>query len=125
MPPNHIGVEGEGNLNLKTQGPDAICHESEQSNKCASKYWFKLNNNILGFEYISKTGRHSWTPLRVQRVGAKDSEFDAAFLEECEEVSFINVGGSLRAKVLICQATFLTPISARTQIIQRLATNLS
>ena len=28
---------------------------------------------------------HDWTP--------------AAFLEECEEVSFINVGGVLRAKV--------------------------
>ena len=68
---------------------------------------------------------HGWTLVRVQRVGAKDSEFNAAFLEKCEEVSFINVGGSLRAKVLICQAIFLTPISARTQIIQRLATNLS
>ena len=78
MPPNHIGVEDEGNLNLKTQGPDAICHESEQSNKCASKSTeFKLKNNILGFEYISKTGHHGWTPVRVQRVGAKDSEFDA------------------------------------------------
>ena len=49
----------------------------------------------------------------MQRVGAKDSEFDAAFLEECEEVSFVNVGGSLRAKVHTPQATFLTPISAR------------
>ena len=29
-------------------------------------------------------------------------EFDAAFLEECEEISFINVGGSLRAKVPSC-----------------------
>ena len=42
-------------------------------------------------------------------------EFDAAFLEDCEEVSFVNVGGSLRAKVHTHQATFLTPISARTR----------
>ena len=75
---------------------------------------FKLEDKIPGFEYISKMGHHGWTPVRVQRVGAKDSEFDAAFLEGCEEVSFVNVGGSLRAKVHTRQATFLTPISART-----------
>ena len=51
----------------------------------------------------------------MQRVGAKDSEFDAAFLEECEEVSFVNVGGSLRAEVQTRQATFFTPVSARTR----------
>ena len=56
---------------------------------------------------------HGWTPLRVQRVGAKETKFDAAFLEECEEVSFIN--GSLRAKVHTRQTTFFTPVSARTR----------
>ena len=54
---------------------------------------------------------HGWTPVRVQRVGAKDSEFDAAFLEECDEVSFINVGGTLRGKVQTRQAMFLTPVA--------------
>ena len=42
---------------------------------------------------------HGWTPVRVPRVGAKETEFDAAFLEECEKVFFINVHGSLRAEV--------------------------
>ena len=50
---------------------------------------------------------HGWTPVRVQRVGAKESEFD----EECDEVSFINVGGSLRGKVQTRQAMFLTPVA--------------
>ena len=45
--------------------------------------------------YISKTGHRDCTPVRVQRVGARETEFDAAFLEECEEVSFVNVGGPL------------------------------
>ena len=67
-----------------------------------------MKDNIPGFEYISKTGR---TPVRIQRVGAKDSEFDA---EECEEVSFVNVG----AKVHTRQATSVQ------ELIQRLATNL-
>jgi len=58
---------------------------------------------------------HGWTPVRVQRVGAKETEFDATFLEECEEVSLVNVGGSLRAKVQTRQATFITPVSARTR----------
>ena len=48
-------------------------------------------------------------------MGAKDSVFDAAFLEECDEVSFVNVGGSLRAKVQTRQAMFFTPVSARTR----------
>ena len=47
-------------------------------------------------------------------MGAKETEFDAAFLE-CDEVSFINVHGSLRAKVHTRQATFFTPVSARTR----------
>jgi len=34
----------------------------------------------------------------LQRLGARKMEFDAAFFEY-EEVSFINVGSSLRAKV--------------------------
>ena len=58
---------------------------------------------------------YGWTPVRVQRVGAKDSVFDAAFLEECDEVSFVNVHGSLRTKVHTRQATFITPVSARTR----------
>ena len=91
-------------------------NDNNMDHLCTAKSTeFKLKDHILEFEYISKTGHHGWTPARVQRVGAKDSEFDAAFLEECEEVSFINVGGSLRAKVHIRQATFLTPISARTR----------
>jgi len=57
-----------------------------------------MGNNIPGFEYISKTGHHSWTHVRVHRRGAKELEFDATFLEEYDEVSFLNVGGCLRAK---------------------------
>ena len=60
---------------------------------------FKLKDNIPGFEYISETDHHGWAPVRVQRVGTRETEFDAAFLEVCEEVSFLNVGGSLKAKV--------------------------
>ena len=41
---------------------------------------FKLKDNIPGFEYISKMGHHGWTPVRVQRVGVRETEFDAAFL---------------------------------------------
>ena len=58
---------------------------------------FKLKDNIPGFEYISKTSHHGWNPVKVQKVGARETEFDAAFVEDCEEASFINVGGSLRA----------------------------
>ena len=65
--------------------------------------------------WIKNSGHHGWTPVRVQRVGTRETEFDAAFLEECEKFTFVNVGGSLRAKVHTHQATFLTPISARTR----------
>ena len=54
-----------------------------------------MRNNIPGLEYISKTGHYGWTPVRVQKLGAKELEFNATFLEECDEVSFLNVGGCL------------------------------
>ena len=66
-----------------------------------------LKVNIPGFDYISNTSHHGWTPVRVQRLGAKGSEFDATFLEECDEVSFLKVGGCLGAKVHSSQVTFL------------------
>jgi len=39
----------------------------------------------------------------VHRQGAKELKFDATFLEEYDEVSFLNVGGCLRAKVCSSQ----------------------
>ena len=73
-----------------------------------------MRNNIPGLEYISKTGHYGWTAVRVHKWGAKELEFNATFLEECDEVSFLNVGVCLRAKVCSSQTTFLTPISGRT-----------
>ena len=35
---------------------------------------------------------------RSTKTYAREMELNAAFLKECEEVSFVNVGGSLRAK---------------------------
>ena len=106
--------ELSGNENECTDSDSSI--DNNLDHLCTAKSTeFKLKDNIPGFEYISKTGHHGWTPVRVQRVGARETEFDTAFLEECEEVSFVNVGGSLRAKVHTHQATFLTPISARTR----------
>ena len=90
--------------------------ENDLDQLCTAKSTeFKMRNNIPGFDYISNTGHHGWTPVRVQRLGTKGSEFDATFLQECDEVSFLNVGGCLRAKVRSSQTTFLTPISARTR----------
>ena len=90
--------------------------ENDLDQLCTAKSTeFKMRNDIPGFDYISNTGHHGWTPVRVQRLGAKGLEFDATFLQECDEVSFLNVGGCLRAKVRSSQTTFLTPISARTR----------
>ena len=106
--------EPSGNENERTDSDSST--DNNLDHLCTAKSTeFKLKDSIPGFEYISKTGHHGWTPVRVQRVGARETEFDAAFLEDCEEVSFVNVGGSLRAKVHTHQATFLTPISARTR----------
>ena len=60
---------------------------------------FEMRNNIPGFEYISNTGHHGWTPAKVHRWSAKELELDVTCLEECDEVSFLKVGGCLRAKV--------------------------
>ena len=128
LPPNRAGVEGEGNqgpvLKLRVPTPSAVSSltsvpnniPSQSTELCTAKSTeFKMRNNIPGFDYISNTGHHGWTPVRVQRLGAKGSEFDATFLQECDEVSFLNVGGCLRAKVCSSQTTFLTPLSARTR----------
>ena len=53
--------------------------------------------------------------IRVHRPDAKELEFDVTFLEERDEVSFLNVGGCLRARVCSSQTTSPTPISVRTR----------
>ena len=80
----------------------------------AKSTMFEMSNNIPGFEYISKTGHHGWTPVDAHRWSVKELELDATCFEECDEVSFLKVGGCLRAKVCSSQTTFLIPISART-----------
>ena len=92
---------------------DHLCTAIDKSTE------FKLKDNIPGIEYINKTGHHGWSPARVQRVGAKETEFDAVFLEECEEVSS-------SMWVVLCELKYiLTKVHSSPQLVQNLVQRLA
>ena len=116
-----IDYELSDNENEHTDSDSNI--DNNLDDLCTAKSTeFKLKDNIPGIEYISKTGHHGWTPARVQRVGAKETEFDVVFLEECEEVSSSKW-------VVLCELKYiLTKVHSSPQsvqnLVQRLATDL-
>ena len=66
--------ELSNNENERTDSDSSIDNNLEHL--CTAKSTeLKMKDNIPGFEYIIKTGHHGWTPVRVQKIGAKETEF--------------------------------------------------
>ena len=67
------------NENERTDSDSSI--DNNLDHLCTAKSTeFKLKDNIPGFGYISKTGHHGWTPVRVQREGARKQTSMLLFL---------------------------------------------
>ena len=92
--------ELSGNENENEHIDNDSCFDNNLDHLCGTEFKLKDNVNVPGFEYISKTGHHAWLDsCKSTKSRCKGNGVDAAFLEECEEVSFVDVGGSLRAKI--------------------------
>ena len=66
--------ELSNNENERTDSDSSI--DNNLDHLCTAKSTeLKMKDNIPGFEYIIKTGHHGWTPVRVQKIGAKETEF--------------------------------------------------
>ena len=83
---------------------------------------FKLKDNILGYEYISKTCHHGWTPVRVERIGAKEQSLMLLFLRSVRKF-LLSMWVVLWELKYILAKLHSSPQSVQ-ELIQRLATNL-
>ena len=70
--------ELSNNENERTDSDSSI--DNNLDHLCTAKSTeFKLKDNIPGFGYISKTGHHGWTPVRVYKEKVQGNRLRCCF----------------------------------------------